>query len=426
MKNSLCGDSTRNRLLRRFVLYAGLALLIAGCATGTAILESYFTPASISDTLDSFESASLAIKASNRILRTPMQENDVWPVKLWEAPKGENIAAMGISMLGASQGITIPTEFDPQTGFPRPTSALYILMKDRMAMMDKFCLRQHETYFKKHREVISYNPYEGKIVEGNPYVYKSTLWAYGTVMNNKEDIKKAESDIELYNKGFEKCDAWIRHSEKGQVQEAACKASVNSDEVKKNLEEKSKLTKEDLERDRKQYDKLSGRVYKASLAGADFTAAAVAKLVGAIIKAPQALENANNEFKGWKGAVNTAMILPRIKNAISSLGTYKDNLGLQVTTYTTMASNLKDKYKLKDDEKTKAAWNRLRDMEAALKEIEPKLALIEKGGDIAFTAAEIRTWELRAAAYSDYDFKTIRTPGNLVAAAFGERTGGVK
>jgi len=426
MKNSLCRESNCARLARRFALYAGLALLIAGCATGTALLESYVTPASISDTLDSFESASLAIKASNRILRTPMQEKDEWPAKLWEAPKAENVLKMGLTMFAASQGITVPTEIDPQTGFPRPTSSLYLLIKDRLAIMDKFSSRQHAEYFRNNPTVYYYNPYEGKVVEGNPYVYKSTLWAYGTVMNNKDSIKKAESEIDLYNKGFEKCDAWIKHSEKGQVEDAACKASINSDEVKKDLEEKAKLSKEDLERDRKQYDKLSGRVYKASLAGADFTAAAVVKLVGAIIKAPKALQNANKEFKGWKGAVNTAMILPRIKNAIGSFGTYKDNLGLQVTTYKTMASNLKGKYDLKDDEQTKAAWNRLREMEAALKEIEPKLALIEKGGDIAFTPAEIRTWEALAAAYPAYDFKTVRTPESMVAAAFGERTGGVK
>lgn len=381
---------------------AGISLFLGGCATGTALLESYVTPASISDTLDSFETAALAIKASNRVLATPLCETSEWPAKLWRAPKSQNSAKMGLTMLGMSQGITVPTEFDPETGFPRPTSALYILIKDRMEVLES-ASREHVNYFKKNPKKEYYNPVADKKYDGNPFVYRSTLYAYGTAMNNSTAVKRAELEIRNYYNGYEKCDAWIKHSEAGQVEDAACKAAINSEEVRKDLEEKTEQAKEDLESEKARYQKLSNRVYKASTAGADFTAAAMTKIIAAMLKAPTALQNANAEFRGWKGAVNTAMLLPRIKNVIKAFGIYKDNLGLQAKVYRTMASNLRGKYEIKDDNETKSAWKRIDEFELALREIEPKLTMLENGEPVDFAQTEVEKWDALAASFSNHN-----------------------
>lgn len=394
-------------MYRLLIMIKGLGLLLLpgilllnGCATGTAVMESCITPPSISDTLDSFESAALAIKASNRVLTTPLCETSEWPMDLWHPPKTEKSAKIGVALFGMSKGVTIPMEFDPETGFPRPTSALYLLIKDRMEVLDK-ASRDHIDFFRRHPGEDYYNPMADKKYDGNPFVYKSTLCAYGTVMNNRNGVKQAELEIRNYYNGYEKCDAWIKHSEEGQVEDAACKAAINSDEVRKDLEEKAELAKEDLETQKRQYERLSNRVYRASIAGADFTAAAAAKIISAILKAPTALRNAETEFKGWKGAVNTAMLLPRVKNVIKAFGVYKDHLGLQVKVYRTMAFNIRGKYEIKDDEKTKSAWRRIDEFQLALEEIEPKLARLENGDPVEFEGTEIEKWDALAASFSD-------------------------
>lgn len=402
------------------VLLMGGFLFLSGCATGTALMEAYVTPPSVSDTLDSFETAALAIRASNRILRAPICENSEWPIKLWQAPKGENTAKMAIAMFGASKGITVPTEFDPETGFPRPTSALYLLIKDRMAILDETGDNRHSNYFTGNPDRDYFNPSGNtEAVAGNPFIYRSTLCAYGTVMNNSQAVKQAEMRISNYYNGYEECDAWIKHSEEGQVVDAACKASINSGEVRQYLEERAEQNKEDLERDKKQYAKLAERVHKASLGGADFTAAAVTKIVCAVIKAPRALQNMHNELQGWRGAVNIAMLGPRIKNAFKAVGIYRENLGLQATTYNTMISGLKGKYDLKEDRETKAAWMRIKAVEEALKDINPKLALWEKGEEVDFTRPEISKWELLASSFPENYFQDGDTSQSLIATLSG-------
>jgi hypothetical protein len=378
---------------------------LSGCASGMAAIEGLTTPPSISDTLDSFESAALAIKISNRILlEAPISEQEEWPVKLYKAPSAENSIKMAITGFAGSKGITIPTEFDPQTGFPRPTSPLYLLIKDRNLMLDKEINKTYLSTFKKDQQAISCaisKPAKDCI---DKHAYKNPLSAYGVISNNSKAVADLEKELYLASNGYKECDAWVRKSKEGDVEPVACKdKSIKSDVFEKDLE--IKQSKEEIELAKKNYGRLSKKVYMASVGGADFTAAAITKLVVTIAKFPLAVKNAPQEIKGWKGAINIAMLLPRIKNLFSAVGTYKDHLGNQITAYKMVYNNLQDKYDVKDDDKTKQAKLRIDRFEAAYKEIEPKLNQMAKGENIELTSAEQMKWEVLASMYpADINF----------------------
>lgn len=389
------------KLFKVFFLIAALALAtqMSGCATGMALIEGATTPASISDTLDSFESAALAIKISNRILlEAPISEQEEWPSMLYKAPSAENAIKMAISGFAASKGVTIPTEFDPETGFPRPTSPLYILIKDRNQVLDKEINKTYLDVFNKDPNVIScaiIKPAKDCI---DKYAYKNPLNAYGVISNNSKAVAELEKELQMAAAGYKECDAWVRKSKSGDVEPVACKdKSIKSDVIEKDLE--IKQSKEEIEIAKKNYGRLSKRVYMATVGGADFTAAAITKLVVAAVKFPAAVKNAPNEIKGWKGAINIAMLLPRIKNLAKSIGTYKDHLGNQISAYKLMYNNLQDKYEIKDDEKTKQARLRIDRFETAYKEIETKLTMLAKGEYVEFSSTELMKWEVLASMY---------------------------
>lgn len=396
------------KFLKNLVLIALLAAStqLSGCATGMALIEGATTPPSISDTLDSFESAALAIKISNRILlESPISEQEEWPSKLYKAPSTENALKMAVTGFAASKGVTVPTEFDPQTGFPRPTSPLYLLIKDRNQMMDKEINKSYLNKFKKDPQTISCainKPAKDCI---DKHAYKNPLNAYGVISNNSKAVAEMEKELQLAATGYKECDAWVRKSKAGDVEPVACKdKSIKSDDFEKNLE--IKQSKEEIEISKKNYGKLSKKVYMATLGGADFTAAAITKLVVTIIKFPLAVKNAPQEVKGWKGAINIAMLLPRLKNLAFSIGTYKDHLGNQMAAYKMMYNNLQDKYDVKDDDKTKQARLRIERFETAYREIEPKLSQLAKGEDIELTSDEQMKWDVLAAMYpSSIDFE---------------------
>ena len=389
----------RLRSLFMLLLAATGLLQIYGCATITAVAESSITPPSISDTVDSFESAALAIKTSNRILlKAPISEDEIWPEKLFKAPSANNSMKMALSGVGAYFGVTVPTEFDKETGFPRPTSPLYIMIKDRNQMLNKELNKTYLAHFKKSPEDVTCSIINKKDDCQNEFAYRNPLMAYGTVSGNNLELAKLEQKVDLMAKGYQECDAWVRKSKEGSVVPATCKdTGLRGDQVEKSLQ--INMTREELEIARKNYSKLSKRVYQTSVAGADFTAAAVTKIAAAIIKFPAALKNANNELSGWKGAVNTAMILPRLKNLFSSIGIYKDNLGVQFTAYKTMYSQASEKYEIKDEEKTKEARTRIERCEVAYAGLAPKLDQIAQGDQVEFSANEIAVWEHLAAQY---------------------------
>ena len=398
----------------KYFCVAGLLALavgnLSGCATGMAALEcgvESMNP-TVMGALDSFESAALSIKLSNRVLlQSPLSEQDRWPDDLQGAPEGGAALMMGLSLLGSSQGVTVPLKIDPETGFPRPTSALYFFLKDREKLLDKHVNKEDAAFFKHRPQDVYYRDlgYRKKPATVHEYVYRNPLMAYGVVTNNKHEMLQLEAEIALTARGYTQCDAFLRKASaevSDEVKKAACKDPTLKDEaIQTALKEKT----EDMVLMEKNYGKLANKVYTASVNGADFSMAALTKIACAVVNGIRAFPNIQNEFKGLKGAYNTAMLFPRIKNVLNSLGIYKDNLGLQYTVYKTMYQQLKGKYQIKDEEpakeeKTKEALRRIELAEALLKQLEPKLMLAFAGEPVAFSDQEINQLEKTAALFS--------------------------
>lgn len=387
-----------------FLLLAAASLVqLNGCATMVAVAESALTPPSISETVDSFESAALAIQTSNRLLlEAPISEEESWPEKLFQAPGAENSIRMALSGGAAYFGVTVPTAYDRETGFPRPTSPLYIMIKDRNQLLDRELNRAYLDYFRSNPDEIAFPIISKKHDNQNEFVYRNPLMAYGTVSGNNEELAKLEQKAVLMARGYRECDAWVRKSSSGSVIPAACRdTGLRGDEVEKALQ--INLTREELEIARKNYGKLSTKIYQASVAGADFTAAALTKIIAVIIKLPEALKNANNEFKGWKGAANTAMLMPRLKNLASSIGIYRDNLGTQFTAYSTMYNQTGEKYEIRDTGSTSKARDRIERFRIAYAELAPRLNQTRDDSTALFSAEEIAAWEQLAALFPYQD-----------------------
>lgn len=492
----------------RSVLLLGallLAALLSGCATATSSLEcgvESMNP-TVMATVDSFESAALAIKLSNRVLlEMPINEQDSWPDKLFGAPSGAGMLMMGISLLGSSQGITMPFEIDPTTGLPRPTSALYIFLKEREKLLTKEVSRDDLNFFRSRppqviARAIPPHHRQPNVQLIDDHVYRNPLMAYGVVTANRDEMIRVQQDVELLAKGFKQCDAWVHASREGEIKSAACqdpalkqdalaarlkKASYTPDRplsaappldvqppeeplikpprdlrdamgsnsrdkagkskkirdlsksrssktirgkkseptklaeptpsrqidpapletapVQKVLyvsEQERQMTEkaEELATMRQNYGKLAGRVYNASVAGADFTAAAIVKIGCAAVNGVRALPNINNEFKGAKGVYNLTMVVSRVKMIINAFGFYQQNLGLQFTAYTTMYQQIKGTYPdLKDDDpvreqKTAQALQRIAQANDLLQQLEPKLALLAQDQDVTFSDEDL-------------------------------------
>ena len=93
------------KMFKSLILLAALALVslqMSGCATltsgGECAAESMHP--TVMAAIDSFESAAMAIKLSNRVLlETPLSEQDQWPAKMYGAPSGAAMFKMGLSIL---------------------------------------------------------------------------------------------------------------------------------------------------------------------------------------------------------------------------------------------------------------------------------------------------------------------------------------
>ncbi len=222
-----------NTLKKTALLLSGFFCMaqLNGCATGTAGLECGLESMNptIMASLDSFESAAISIKLSNRILlETPISEQDKWPSELFGSPSGAALFKMGLSLFGSSQGVTISTELDRETGFPRPTSAMYIFLKDREKMLNKEMVKDDIRFFASQpvnviaRQVPSSRRKPGvQLIDDN--IYRNPLMAYGVVTANSFDMVKLQQEIDLIAKGFKVCDAWVHKSKEGDVKPAACK-----------------------------------------------------------------------------------------------------------------------------------------------------------------------------------------------------------
>lgn len=372
---------------------AALALQLGGCASMTSGLEC--AAESINPTvmaaLDSFETAAVSIKLSNRVLlKTPLSEKSIWPNDLYGAPSGEAMLKGALSLFASSQGITLVTEIDPATGFPKPTSALYIFLKDREKLLNKHTNRRQIAYFKSNPYALfleePVDPIDG---DAEPlYVYRNPLMAYGVVTNNKEEMARLEQQIDLKAKGFGECDAWVHKSSEGDVKPAVCLDPALKDESFKVMEVKQK--KEEFADMEKNYGKLANKVYNASVAGADFTTAALVKIGCAVVNGIRAMPNIKKEFRGVRGVYNVVTLVPRIRGVFNALGIYKDNLGMQFTAYSTMYKQIKGVYTIKDEDpahqqKTKEALLRIEMAQATLQELMPKIDLYLAGLNVEFT-----------------------------------------
>lgn len=518
--------NNKSMLKKGALIISGLFCMaqLNGCATGTAGLECGMESMNptIMAALDSFESAAISIKLSNRILlETPISEGDKWPAELFGAPSGAALFKMGLSLFGSAKGVTIPTELDRETGFPKPTSSLYIFLKDREKMLNKEIAKDDIRFFAAQppgviaRQVPAHRRKPAvQMIDDN--IYRNPLMAYGVVTANQAEVVKLQQEIDLIAQGFKLCDAWVHKSSAGDIKPAACKdpalkqdalearlkkasyttspetpdngngkpqssmpsgtytlaeyygnnAASQADgsanpapviekkatpvpkkvlskkernNLKKNRNKKKKTTDEEViaqapleaapaaaaktgnpagpgiyanervivvnERDRltsektaeletmkKNYGKLAERVNSASVAGADFTMAALTKIACAIVNGIKAAPNAQKEIKTWRGSYNAVVLVPRINAIIRSFGYYKDNLGLQFVAYRTMYQQVQGTYpELKDDEskKTQEAMLRIEIASAALKQLEPKLEMLAAGRDVSFEESEI-------------------------------------
>lgn len=378
---------------------------LSGCVTGMAALECGLESLNptVMGSLDSFESAAISIKLSNRVLlKTPLSEQDNWPDDLFGVPSGGTLFKMGLSAFASSQGITLATEIDPETGWPRPTSALYIFLKEREALLDKQVNPRDVKFFNSQPRDVFYKPL-GKHKKPdtiNPFSYRNPLMAYGVVTNNKNEMLQLEEEINLVAQGYTTCDAFLRTADKDapeEVKQAACKdPALTGDMLTVALQEKT----EDMALMQQNYGKLANKVYSASLAGADFSMAALVKVGCAVVNGVRAFPNIGEEFKNIRGVYNAAMLFPRIKMVFSALGIYKSNLSLQYTVYKTMYQQIKGKYQLTDEqleqEQTKEVLQRLEQAETILAQLEPKIQLALKGAPVQFTDTE--TIELQQVA----------------------------
>lgn len=406
------------KLFKSLILSAAIALLtlqMTGCATMTSSAEcaaESMNP-TVMTAIDSFESAGMAIKLSNRVLlETPLSEQDEWPAKMYGVPSGTAMFKMGLSMLGSTQGVTIPTEMDPETGFPRPTSALYLFLKERDKMLDSEINNDDSSFFRNGKDNYLKLGSRKKEDTVDEYIYRNPLVAYGAVTGNNKEVLELQDDIKAEEKGYKSCSAFMRKTTE-EVKDEKVKKANCPDMALKDEKTKAKLTahleekKKEVAELQKQHGNLANKVYNASVSGADFTTASMVKIACAVVNGVRALPNIKNEFSGVKGIYNIAMIAPRIKNIIGSFGMYKDNLGMQLTVYRTMYNNIKEiGYEIKDDEPTKQALRRIENTETCLAEVEPKLMLLAEGKDVDFNDNEVAKLNVLAAVYPvQYDLE---------------------
>ncbi len=396
------------KILQAVLLLSAAACGLSGCASGMATLECGLESMNptVMGSLDSFESAAISIKLSNRVLlETPLSEQDSWPNDLFGVPSGSTLLKMGLSAFASSQGITLATEVDPEIGWPRPTSALYIFLKEREKLLDKHVNQNDVQFFRSQPRDVFYRPLGNNIKPDtiNPFTYRNPLMAYGVVTNNKQEMLQLEEEINLVAQGYTTCDAFLRNADTDvteEIKKAACKdPALTSDAITIALQEKT----EDMALMQQNYGKLANKVHSASLAGADFSMAALVKIGCAVVNGVRAFPNIGEEFKNLRGVYNAALVFPRIKMIFESLGIYKDNLGLQYTVYKTMYQQIKGKYKLEEEQpgqkKNQAVLQRLEQAETILARLEPKIQLALTGSSVQFTDAEVMELQQVAALF---------------------------
>lgn len=378
--------------------------LFSGCATGTALVEGVISPSSIKDTLDSVESAALAIRVSNQILlHKRLTEKCQWPEKLQQAPSNNTMLKMGVSGFAMSQGQDIPFEIDNVTGFPRPTSPLYLMLKERQSMINAV-----------------------RVPKGS-VVYKNALYAFGAVRGNQAEVAGLEKEMLMNEKGSIKCTNLVFSKNKisaRELKEHYCNVNALKDpKLDYQKKEKAAVDKTELEQAKKKFQPLAKNLYRISLAGADFIAAAIAKLTVALYKAPSAIQNASDEVKKWK-VLDVAMTVSRVKNMGQVISYFPKALKDQLMIHKTIISVMKDEYPdMSGEEKEMTAQiiERISNVEIAFDQTQDKFGALTNGRDVQITAQEVEKWEKLAAAFpSEYNklYPDKFIAENIIAEAF--------
>jgi hypothetical protein len=356
---------------------AVIFLSLTGCATGTSVITQLVTPPSVCDTVDSLESAIIAIRLSNTaLLHTPMTENCRWPVDLSKAPSQETLLKMGVSGVVMSQGENVSFERDPKTGLPRPTSPLYMMLKDKETILKRAKLRGQN-------------------------IHRNALMAFGAVSLNKKEVEELELELIANEKGFKKCQGLI---------------SADSKTFKKGIKEKycpnkaMLVVKFDTHRDalaqdrgdaKKKFAPLAKNVSRVILANLDYLGAALTQMTGTIVKMPSAINNAKNEFKRLRPH-DVDMMVSRLENIKQIAPYFPQHMSDQISIYKTLYGVLKDEYSDEFDDEKKTAQQvlgRVLAVETAYNGMRGKIDALARGEDINFSADEEKTWDRLAALF---------------------------
>jgi len=275
----------------------------------------------VRDTVDSLESALLAIRLSNMtLLHTPLSKDCQWPADFSKAPSQETLVKMGISGAVMSQGGSAAFERDPYTGLPRPTSPFYLLLKEK------------ETLLKRTKR-----PRRNG--------HKNALRAFGVVSLNNKEVAELERELAYSEKGYKQCAGLVRSSDKTfsrGIKEDYCPSEARKHTKLDLIKENKDALKEDRDNAKKNYVPLAKKVNRIFLANLDYLGAALTQITGAILKMSSAINNVKNEFRRLPPR-EVAMLITRMEN-IKQIAPYfpqciSDNITIYKKLYSILRRN---------------------------------------------------------------------------------------
>ncbi len=360
---------------------------LPGLATGTSVITQFITPPSVRNTIDALESTIIAIRLSNTaLLHMPMTDSCQWPVELSRVPSNETLLKMGISGAVMSQGQSIAFEKDPKTGLPRPTSPLYLMLKEKEALLKK-----------------------AKRPGRN--AHRNALLAFGVVSLNNKEVRELEHDLIANERGFTRCQGLIRSDNKTfqrGIREKFCdKKALRV--MQNNFSRREDLASQKETRDmaKGKFAPLAKNVSRVTLAGMDYLGAALAQMTGAILKIPSAINNAKNEFRRLPPH-EVAMMVSRLENIKRIAPYFPQQVSDHISIYKTLYNVLKDEYPDDLDEEEKKTAQQVLDrvlaVETAYDGIREKIAALSRGENIHFSANEEETWARLAALFPSEEY----------------------
>jgi hypothetical protein len=370
-------------------------IALPGLATATSLVTQVITPASVRDTVDSLESALLAIRLSNMtLLHTPLSKDCQWPADFSKAPSQETLVKMGISGAVMSQGGSAAFERDPYTGLPRPTSPFYLLLKEK------------ETLLKRTKR-----PRRNG--------HKNALRAFGVVSLNNKEVAELERELAYSEKGYKQCAGLVRSSDKTfsrGIKEDYCPSEARKHTKLDLIKENKDALKEDRDNAKKNYVPLAKKVNRIFLANLDYLGAALTQITGAILKMSSAINNVKNEFRRLPPR-EVAMLITRMENIKQIAPYFPQCISDHITIYKKLYSILREEYDdLLDDDEKKAAqqtFERILATEIAYQKIHKQIAALDRGEEVRFTEDEQALWERLAALYPSEPHKMDQDGENI-------------